>query len=65
MNTTAQKIAIMQVFVEGKDIECSSFGKAWSAFPKELEPNWNWEDCNYRVAETRPCIKFIEVIEEE
>lgn len=56
--TTAQKIAVMQAFAEGKDIECSGFGGDWSAFSKEIEPNWNWEDCDYRVAETKPSINW-------
>lgn len=56
--TTAQKIAVMQAFAEGKNIECLSFNRTWSAFQKGHEPVWNWDDFDYRVAETKPSINW-------
>lgn len=58
MTTTAQKIAIMQAFAEGKLVECLGFDGAWSAYPKGQEPVWNWDDFDYRVAETKPSINW-------
>jgi hypothetical protein len=47
--TTSEKIAVMQAFLDGKEIESlpriGGTGK-WVAWP---EPKWDWDCCDYRV----------------
>lgn len=57
MKTTEEKIAIMQAFVEGKIIESSKRGNDnWTRFP--CEPNWNWDDLDYRIKQEPEYIPF-------
>jgi hypothetical protein len=49
--TTAEKIAVMQAYVEGKEIQfCESGKETWLDLNlQDSEPRWNWERCDYRV----------------
>ena len=60
--TTRQKIAVMQSFCNGKQIEfrSSRVGLAnrtqptildWRLWTNPLEPQWNWYEFQYRVKE--------------
>lgn len=54
MSDTANKIAVMQAFAEGKRIErrvISDGDKPWRAAE---EPGWNWIDFDYRIAPHPP-----------
>lgn len=46
--TTAEKIAIMQAFLDGKKIEYVDiqFGGTWKLNP---HPTWNWIEYDYRI----------------
>jgi len=46
--TLAEKIAVMQAAERGEKIEVRHLdGKLWT---KALQPNFNWEELDYRVA---------------
>ena len=45
---TIQAIAIMQAFVDGKEVESMYDGK-WGA---RTNPSWNWTNCFYRIKPT-------------
>ena len=44
---TLEMIAVMQAYVDGKQIEARTKGTNWKAWPS---PNWAWESCEYRIA---------------
>ena len=52
---TEERIKVMQAFVEGKAVQCKSRRHGtehdWST---TYNPLWNWDDCEYRVAENQP-----------
>lgn len=43
--TDAEKIAVMQGFVDGRQIEIK-LGGDWSAVG---QPRWSWSNCDYRI----------------
>jgi hypothetical protein len=43
---TLRKIAVMQAYVDGKEIEMTSHGDLWVRCDF---PTWNWSDKDYRV----------------
>lgn len=51
--TTAEKIAVMQAYIDGKVIEVSETFSAphsnWSELPSGAVPTWAWDVCDYRV----------------
>lgn len=47
MTTTAEKIAVMQAFEDGKKIEAGPPGTHY--WGPQATPSWNWELFNYRV----------------
>lgn len=49
--TTAEKIAVMQAFLDGKKIEVSVYPGCWGEWTHYVEPIWNWEENNYRIKE--------------
>ena len=51
MSTTAEKITVMQAYIDGKPIKVN--GMRWLP---PCEPHWNWEDCDYSIAVTKPSI---------
>lgn len=51
MKTTAQKIEVMQAYVDGKKIQGHVAGE-WCDF--EGEPNWQWFSNDYRVKPLEP-----------
>lgn len=57
MKTTAEKIAVMQAHLDGKTIQYRSKTSAgnWFSHPN---PEWNWEDCEYRV-KTEPRVIWV------
>jgi len=50
MTTTAEKIAVMQAFEDGAEIE-TRFSCQWVMAEN---PIWNWNSYDYRVAEKPP-----------
>lgn len=49
MKTTQEKIAVMQAFAEGKQIEYAKrhfVNKSWTS---TIEPVWNWCENEYRI----------------
>ena len=52
--TTQEQIAIMQAFVDGKQIEVrTTSNRPWE---KTRSPNWNWLCCEYRI---KPSPKWV------
>lgn len=50
--TTQEKIAVMQAFVEGKEIEVKKCGiEQWVQISR---PIWDWGDCEYRIKPEHP-----------
>ena len=47
MKTTVEKIAVMQAYVDGKEIECRS--DDCPAWDKTASPLWNWYKTDYRI----------------
>lgn len=57
---TEDKIKVMQAYLDGKKIESRSIPNGeWSEF--FLEPNWNWEELEYRVSEIPDSIDWTHV----
>ena len=57
MTTTAEKIAIMQAYVEGKKLDYKHiYHKSWEPFTNliETEPVWNWYQYEYRISPNQP-----------
>lgn len=55
MKTTQEMIEIMQAFVDGKQVERRVPRLSptdWFLLAPNLDPNWNWGQCDYRIAET-------------
>lgn len=51
-STTAEKIAVMQGYLDGKVIEVSdpdSWNTEWVEQPAGAEPTWDWATFDYRV----------------
>lgn len=56
MTTTAEKIAVMQAFEEGKPIEYLS---TWlNKWVNTDSPMWDWSSCDYRITVTKPSINW-------
>lgn len=53
MTTTQEKIAIMQAFVDGKEIEFKTKNRevSWSI---SYDPKWDWIDFDYRIKPEPP-----------
>lgn len=53
MKTLQGKIAVMQAFVDGKDVEVRRIPhQGWVLWSKENgEPKFDWANCDYRVKE--------------
>ena len=50
-NTTAAKIAVMQAYLRGEEIEFSllfGFGRSWHSM-EGISPSWDWHNVDYRV----------------
>lgn len=54
MKTTQEMIAVMQAYVDGKEIETFD-GKVWHHVNI---PFWNWNDVDYRVKEKQEYVPF-------
>lgn len=49
MTTLAEKIAVMQAALEGKQIQTKAIeSKEWIDVTY-INPTWNWQECDYRV----------------
>lgn len=55
MKTTKEMIAVMQAYVDGKEIEILNSMGNWITV---IEPFWNWQIINYRVKETPEYVPF-------
>jgi hypothetical protein len=52
MTTTAEKIAVMQAYMDGKPIEYRlALREKWNI---ATDPGWNWANTEYRIAKTSP-----------
>ena len=49
MMTTAGKIAVMQAYEDGKQIQFSNNNNEWKDWTIPLEPIWNWVDYDFRI----------------
>lgn len=50
MKATREKIAVMQAYADGKKIEFDAESKdVWESWESREEPNWNWEENDYRI----------------
>lgn len=59
MKTTEEMIAVMQAYVDGKDIEICAYGTCdWLVIPLNIQPLWNWGDYSYRVKKQPEYIPF-------
>lgn len=54
MKTTEEMIAVMQAYVDGKEIELFN-SKTWEHI---IDPAWNWRNNDYRVKETPEYVPF-------
>ena len=57
MTTTAEKIKVMQAFEDGAEIEWHN-GSQWVS---REAPEWNWCDCDYRIAPKPPATILVGV----
>jgi len=51
MSNTLQKIAVMQAFEDGKDIQHRT-RHTTDSFTRASTPTWNWDNNEYRVNQT-------------
>lgn len=49
MKTIEEKIAVMQAFAEGKEIEI--YDKHTAKWTPAINPDFNWKGCDYRIKE--------------
>lgn len=52
MKTTAEMIAVMQAFEDGKPIEFRDVSLAHARWMRINLPSWNWQHLDYRVSGT-------------
>lgn len=63
MNDTAYKISVMQAFLNGKEIEYKHSDRGtWCGCE---EPDWQWEEWEYRIKPTKQLVIPWEVIKPE
>ena len=58
MTTTAEKIAVMQAWEEGKPIEWRIKNAAMHFVGICDTPSWDWSSCEWRIAVTKPSINW-------
>ena len=58
MKTIEEKIAVMQAFAEGKEIECAELGLINKSWMLTINPVWNWSKYDYRVKTEHEYIPF-------
>ena len=54
---TEEKIAIMQAYINGEEIECKpQKSSEWTNMDDCVpsDPIWNWEGCDYRIKPVKP-----------
>ncbi len=52
MKTTAEKIKVMQAYLDGRSILCTDVvTRSTTTFKmgRSVDPNWNWETCDYEI----------------
>ena len=49
MKTTKEKIAIMQAFVDGEEVEFRHDDGPWKTLPNNLDVTWAWSELYYRI----------------
>lgn len=59
MKTTAEMIAVMQAFADGKPIEFRDVSLAHAGWMRINLPSWNWQHLDYRVAVTPMTIPWV------
>lgn len=59
MSTTKEKIAVMQAFEDGKEVELEG-SIQW--LPAN-NPNWNWAETNYRV-KPEPMVLYVNIYDD-
>lgn len=50
---TKEAIAVMQAYVDGQNIEFKIRIDPNDPWGDNSSPTWNWDDCNYRVAQDK------------
>lgn len=54
---TKAAIAVMQAYVDGAEIEYRSEGE-WLSL-RDIQPVWNWPECDYRIAKRTKKVKLL------
>jgi hypothetical protein len=49
--STQHRTATMEAFRNGATIEYINFDTLDDEYTETSKPDWNWDDCNYRVKE--------------
>lgn len=57
---TKEKIAVMQAFVDGKEVQRYSNG-TWCTLEQGHSPTWAWDRIEYRIKPKEPEVKYIVV----
>ncbi len=52
--TTEEKIAVMQAYLEGKEVEFHFRNDGWQALNPSRDAGWNWVDNDYRIKPVIP-----------
>lgn len=47
--TTIEKIAVMQAYVDGKQVQVRITKEEWADMSRVSEPTWNWSNNEYRI----------------
>lgn len=56
MKTTKEMIAIMQAFVEGRQIEYTKRHSAIKSWTPTIVPIWDWHENDYRI---KPILEYV------
>ena len=58
MKTTQEMIAVMQAYVDGKEIESANNSFTDKIWYDTIDPIWNWYENDYRVKPTSEYVPF-------
>tara|TARA_R110000822_G_scaffold10325_2_gene39163 strand:- start:663 stop:953 length:291 start_codon:yes stop_codon:yes gene_type:complete len=62
MTTTAEKIAVMQAYERGEDVEFYNYQlEKWMGLtgPTGMEPEWSWKKYYYRIKPKEPKVIWV------
>lgn len=63
MKAIKEQIAVMQHFLNGGTIEISKIDS--NVWYDELEPKWNWINCDYRIKEQKKTVAIEKWLNED